>query len=898
MKIRQYDENTKNLFSWYMVGLIVFGIVFNFGIRQLVLLFKIPLYLDNIGSVIVGALGGPLPGMITGFISNMMGYTGEPSVLYFGILTIFIALTSAIFSRYGLFKRWWGFVLAAICFAIIGGVAGSVIGWLLYGGRVDETFLKPFVLFFVKKGFAPFWAQFTSDIIVNVADKTITTVVLFLFLRFYPKKLHDFFPFSYLYDRSDAEIQKEYENQHSRYKKYSIYSRIVRLASIAMIVLSVLTTTTGGIYFYRSQKEQYIQNCMSAARVAESVIDGDKIDEYLEKGPSVKGYAEIKELLTKIRDNCTNIEYLYVYQIHPDGCHVVFDLDTPTVKADECGAVIDFDEDFRPYFEDLFVGKEIPPVISNGEYGWLVTAYSPVKDSAGQTKAYVGADNSAVELIKSILTYLIQLIAVQFAIYVIVICCTIRYAQRKISDPITALVQQSLAFDKTEPSKWLTSEAWRNRKISSTQDEIQTLSETISGIEANVSRSMIQLLESAELERKNRELAEAVKKADALNEAKTEFYSRMSHDMRTPMNGILGLVELSKEEKEASVLHTNIHKIGEAGNYLLGLINDTLDISKLESKKLSLNVTPIYAKEFITSLADMITPSLKEKDITYEVINHGVRLDIWFSSDKLRLQQIFANLVSNAIKFTPRGGMVTLTLDNRSESDEETHDRFILRDSGIGMSKDFMEHGLFRPFSQEHNELTSQYAGSGLGLAIVKNLIELMHGSISVESELGEGTTFTIDLDFKKVPPNEVAKMIHSAQEKIPEAHFNGKRILLAEDNELNAEIAMSLLGHMGLVVERVENGQLAVARFVDQSKQPFDLILMDIRMPIMDGITAAKIIRSGDSNYAKTVPIIAMTANAYQEDREQTKAAGMDAHIAKPIDTKILKEVLARYLA
>src|SRR5574344_841655 len=897
MHIQKYSNNSEKMFSWHVLPLMAGGVVINFGMRWLAILLQLPLYLDNIGSVIVAALGGPLPGMAVGYVSNFLGSFGEPDALYFGVLTVLIALSSAICSKYGLFKHWWGFVVVDILFILIGGAIGSVIGWFLYGGQVGGTISEKYAFYLLKKGFEPFTAQFVGDIIVDAEDKTITTVMLWAALRFYPKKLYDWFSLSYLYDRSEDEIAKVCAKQKARYKKQSVYSRIIVILAIAMIVLSILTTSLGALYYKRAEKEQFIKNAKSAAQVATIVVDGNKIDEYLEKGPAAEGYDETEALLSKIRENIVNVKYLYVYKLTEKGCYVVFDVDTPDMPGEACGTFDQFEKEFVPYREQLIKGEPIPPIMVNDKFGWLISVYIPLKNSAGQTTAYIGADVSAVDYVKGVLTYLIKLIFMEIGIFLIVIACSIWYAQKKIAEPITALVEQTLVFDKTEPSKWLTSETWRNRKEVTTGDEIQTLYETLSGVEANVSRNMVKLLESAELERKNRELAAAVKKADALNEAKTEFYSRMSHDMRTPMNGILGLVQLSKEEKDATVLHTNIHKIGEAGNYLLGLINDTLDISKLESKKLSLNLTPVYAQDLITSLSDMMVPSLKNKNISYEVINNGVRLDVWFNTDKLRLQQIFANLVSNAIKFTPKGGRVTLTLDNINDTGKIALDKFTLRDTGIGMSKEFLKEGLFHPFSQEHNELTTQYAGSGLGLAIVKNLVELMHGTIKAESELGEGTTFTITLQFDILSQEEVNNKLHSDEKKKSTVNLTGKHILLAEDNELNAEIAIAMLQKEGIVVERAQNGQVAVDDFNASKDGAYDLILMDIRMPIMDGITAAKKIRSINTDYAKKIPIIAMTANAYLEDREQTKAAGMNEHVAKPIDVAVLKDVLIKYL-
>ena len=255
------------------------------------------------------------------------------------------------------------------------------------------------------------------------------------------------------------------------------------------------------------------------------------------------------------------------------------------------------------------------------------------------------------------------------------------------------------------------------------------------------------------------------------------------------------------------------------------------------------------------------------------------------------------NLISNAIKFTPEGGKIDLILQLRNEENGILHDRFVLQDNGIGMSKKFIENGLFVPFSQEHNELSSAYAGTGLGLSIAKYLVELMGGNITARSELGEGTSFTIDLDFKLTDEkgNENGTPKVRDEEVFP--LLEGKKILLAEDNELNAEIATHLLEHVGMHVTWKEDGKQAMDCFEEKPAHFFDAILMDIRMPVMDGLTATRRIRAMKKSDAKTIPIIAMIANAYSEDKKKTKEAGMNEHLAKPIDVHRLYSVLAQYM-
>ncbi len=524
-------------------------------------------------------------------------------------------------------------------------------------------------------------------------------------------------------------------------------------------------------------------------------------------------------------------------------------------------------------------------------------------NSMGKTVAYACADVEIENYYKGILIYIIKIVTVQFGLYIILSFWVIWFAKNKIVEPINSVVQQALDFDSEDVEKWLKSKKWLNRREIKTGDEIEVLYKTICKVEENVAHNVIhmketerQLIQSKVLEVKNKELAAAVKKADEANTAKTDFYSRMSHDMRTPMNGIIGLVGLSEGENDIEVLHENIRKMGNAGEYLLGLINDTLDISKLEQRKMTLNFETVYAKDFLKGLLDIQINVMNEKKIKFEYDNQGIRLDMYFRVDKLRLKQVFMNLTSNAIKFTPDKGTIKFTLINRGESNGRVYDRFVLEDTGVGMSKEFIENNLYKPFSQENNSMTSQYAGTGLGLSIVKNLVDLMGGSLKVESELGKGTTFYLDLDFEEVEKNKAIKEMDKKKketdefDKLKELH-----VLLCEDHPLNTEIAVRILNKVGVTVDTASDGEIGVKKYMDSPLYKYDAILMDIRMPVMDGIEATRRIRKSDRKDSKDILIVAMTANAYTEDKELTREAGMNYHIAKPIDVDELYDILLK---
>lgn len=396
--------------------------------------------------------------------------------------------------------------------------------------------------------------------------------------------------------------------------------------------------------------------------------------------------------------------------------------------------------------------------------------------------------------------------------------------------------------------------------------------------------------------RTNRKLEEAMATVEQANAAKADFMSRMSHDMRTPMNGILGLTELSECESDVSVLTDNMRKIRQSGQYLLCLINDTLDFQKIETGRLKLEPQIVSTRELVTSVLQMVQLDAGKKGVDVQMITEEANLDGLVKVDPVRMKQIFFNLLSNAVKFTPSGGSVKVCFKCTGHTGNVAHDIITISDTGIGMSRDFIEHRIFQPFSQEHSDIVANYSGSGLGLSIAKKLVELMSGTISVESELGEGTTFTVKIDFESVAEEEVetaSQQTEMKQQRIEEI-LQGMHILLAEDHPLNAEIAKRLLERVGCIVEWVDDGQKCLACFEASEVNQYDTILMDIRMPNMDGITATKRIRNLSRPDAAQIPIIAMTANAYESDIKNCLHAGMNAHIAKPVEPQKLYETIA----
>lgn len=393
------------------------------------------------------------------------------------------------------------------------------------------------------------------------------------------------------------------------------------------------------------------------------------------------------------------------------------------------------------------------------------------------------------------------------------------------------------------------------------------------------------------LESKNFELREAVFQAQKANAAKSSFLSRMSHDIRTPLNGIIGLIKINETHMDdRELVKTNQDKMLVSADHLLSLINDVLQMSKLEDENIEISHEPIDLGEISREVGTIISGRTAEAGIAFEIGKQELPVSYVYGSP-LHIRQIFLNIYGNCIKYNKPHGKVTTTLKCLGEKNGIVTYRWTISDTGIGMSEEFLKH-IFEPFVQEHSDARTVYSGTGLGMSIVKKIIDRMNGTIVVTSKEGEGSTFVITLPFE----------IAEKPEEIPaemdgEVNIAGLHLLLAEDNELNAEIARTLLEDEGAITTIVNDGQQAVDIFSRNKPGTFDAILMDIMMPEMDGLSATKAIRALDREDAKTIPIIAMTANAFDEDEKKCMEAGMNAHLVKPLDIQKMKEAVCRYL-
>ena len=386
---------------------------------------------------------------------------------------------------------------------------------------------------------------------------------------------------------------------------------------------------------------------------------------------------------------------------------------------------------------------------------------------------------------------------------------------------------------------------------------------------------------------------EALQTAENANKAKTDFLSNMSHDIRTPMNAIIGMTSLIRHDagnKDKVIEYAD--KIDISSQHLLGIINDVLDMSKIEAGKTVFKYTDFSILDFITKLNTIFHSQIDEKNQTLTIIKENIRHE-WVNGDQVHLMQIFSNLVSNAVKYTQEGGKIHFLVEEcETKSSVYAKYRFLVSDNGMGMSADFKK-TIFDPFTRAESSVTNKIQGTGLGMAITKNLVEAMGGTIDVESELSQGSCFEVLIDLRIAEDRSVSSAEQAEKDEPTGNVLKGMRFLCAEDNEINAEILMELLKIEGAECTICENGERVLETFERSVPGEYDMILMDVQMPVMNGYEATKAIRSSSHELAKKIPIIAMTANAFSEDIQHSLAAGMNAHVSKPVEMKILEKTI-----
>lgn len=398
----------------------------------------------------------------------------------------------------------------------------------------------------------------------------------------------------------------------------------------------------------------------------------------------------------------------------------------------------------------------------------------------------------------------------------------------------------------------------------------------------------------AEEQKQKQLLMNAAEEADAANKAKSAFLLSMSHDIRTPMNAIIGFTNIALHQNMVSDIHDSLKKVQQSSNHLLSLLNDVLDFSRIESGKVTISPEPVDMNQLTDNVQAIMNGLLYNRDLQFEVHRENLK-NPYVLADVVRIREVLVNLLGNAVKFTKDGGAITLDISSYPGADEKhIITRYVVRDNGIGMSEEFQKK-LFDPFSQEDDaNARTQYKGTGLGMAITKKYVDMMGGSIAVESKKGVGATFTVEIPLEL--PEQV---IQSEQKQHLHRDLTGIHVLMAEDNDLNAELATIMLEDAGMIVTRASDGKEVVDLFKNNPRGTYDLILMDIMMPNMDGHQAAKAIRALgiERSDAVTIPIIALSANAFIDDIQESLDSGMNDHISKPINIEELIDTITKYI-
>lgn len=895
MNVLKYVPVNSKLFTPWMIYLCGTGIILNIIIYKLAAVTGMPVLLDCVGTVIAAMLGGFLPGVFTGFMTGVVCGLDDPLDMYYGLCGMLIAICGYIISRMGRFQHFSGHLQMAALIMLINGIAGTAISWTVMDSKTISGMAAADKvaegLYYSGLNLLP--AHIMMSMLINIPVGIAAVIPAYILAVHYPKWLYDRFPLSHVYQCIGAGYPQADIETDVRYHHH-IGLRLTAVFVTMSIMLGVFSGVVGFKFYRDRQLSRYQTLASDTARLAASIIDGDQVDSYIKTGGKAAGYEYTRRNLNRILDIVTGLDYLYVYQVTEKGVYVVFDFTTPDTPADKIGALLPYDLNIEGRKEEFLAGKDVKPIFTKDSYGWLITGYDRIIDSEGKTVAYACADISMENYIRNLQIYVVQTYAIILGMVILFALFSLWYAQKKFTDPLSTILCHSRKFKASDPETWLDSDTWNNREVISTDDEIEELYDTICDAEKELSSKVndlrsveYKLRESELISEKNTELAAAVEKANEANAAKSEFLSRMSHDIRTPLNGIIGMTRIAKNSENPEEVKDCLNKIDTSSRFLLGLINDILDMTRVESNSRKIEAEPYPMDELVSYLDAVILPLCEEKHQTLKLeINRG-KVPVAPVVDKLGINRVYFNLLSNAVKYTPEGGTIVFRISAYAEEGDLLRIVSEIEDNGRGISEEFIAH-IFEPFAQEGRDDNAENRGSGLGLAIVKKLAEQMGGTIAVESTQGKGTKFRLELVAHCVPIESISDKRESYSEN-DYAALAGKHVMLCEDHPINQHIATAMLKEVGMFVELAADGQQGVKLFRQSAVGHFDLILMDIRMPIMNGFEATAEIRSLSRADASTVPIIALTADAFDESVQKAYDAGMNGHVSKPFEPETL---------
>lgn len=622
---------------------------------------------------------------------------------------------------------------------------------------------------------------------------------------------------------------------------------------IVLILLFITLSLSLSFYFliYNQYNDLTIKDLKDDAWIVyeyvEQIIDENSFKELHSIEDEEKEiYLSTYKQLDQIR-RIANIRYLYTAKQNANG-EYIYVLDGLDRNAEDFRHVGDpIEDEIIPALEKCLNGEVVMgDCILNTEWGTVYVTYFPVHDSSGSVIGAIGMEFDCERLYQSFIQVRVLTIMIAFVLMIAF-------------SSIAVFILKKL-FKSTE----------------------------------------------AELIKKDQLLIAAKEDALKNSRAKSDFLSRMSHEIRTPMNAIIGMTKIADNTNDIGKLRYCLATIGVSSAQLLGLINDILDVSKIEAGKFELDFAPFNIEKSLMKVCNLIIDSAERKGQKFDVIL-GNNMRVHYLGDELRLSQVITNLLSNAVKFTPENGTITLTVEEKQRKEDGSVLRFTVADTGIGMTQEQIGR-LFTSFEQADESITRKFGGTGLGLSISKSIIDKMNGTIWVDSEINKGTTFTFDIElkwsaqqsggaiFNGITPSDLKLLIVEGKETEDVPDFSDVTLLLAEDVDINREIFITLLENTNVKIDIAENGLIAVQKFTAHPEQ-YNMIIMDVQMPEMDGYEATKTIRALDLPRAKTIPILAMTANAFKEDVDKCIACGMNDHLAKPVDIKVVIEKILYYL-
>ena len=473
------EDNYKSIFNSVII-LIICGIAINIGGAQLAKALKLPLFLDCIGTILIAAIGGYLPGAIVGFLSNMINALNDPANAYYTLLSVLIGLCAAFYARRGYFRSIWKALLLTFPLAIVGGALGSILTYLIYGFGFGEGISLGLARTLYQSGnLSLFFAQFISDMIIDLADKFVSLVIVYFILQLVYKRFGNNLEFHSWHQKPLSE-EDQIRTNKSQSKAMSLRSKILLLIIIATLFIAAITTGISFTLYRRATIDEHTQMGIGVAGLAATIINGDDINRYLEEGESAEGYAAVERQLQKVRQSSHEIEYVYVYKILEDGCHVVFDLDTEDTPGGDPGDIVEFDQAFAPYLDDLIAGKEIRPIVSDETFGWLLTVYEPIVDSRGITQAYACVDISMEEVTLNEISFLVKVISMFLGFFLMIITIGLWLAEYNLILPINTMSLAAMRFAyKNEGEIEENAERFKDLQIA-TGDEIENLYDSFS----------------------------------------------------------------------------------------------------------------------------------------------------------------------------------------------------------------------------------------------------------------------------------------------------------------------------------------------------------------------------------------------------------------------------------